>query len=165
MADADRDQSGSVSAGASGEAGPPLNRMAVALLSLLGALVSLYLLAHSLGWTGPLVCGVGDCATVQSSRWATVGPVPVPAIGLAGYLTLLGVSLMGVARGRQVSRVVPALLLGGATAGFAYSLYLTWLEAAVLRAWCVWCVASALIMTLAFAASLPEAGRLRGRPA
>ena len=42
--------------------------MAIALLSLAGFFVAFYMLAHALGWTGPLVCGVGDCATVQSSK-------------------------------------------------------------------------------------------------
>ena len=44
---------------------PPLNRMLVSVLSLIGFFVALYLWAHNAGLTGPIVCGVGDCATVQ----------------------------------------------------------------------------------------------------
>ena len=58
--------------------------MAVALLSLVGAFVAFYLLAANMGWTPPVPCGTGDCATVQSSKYAKVGPVPVSGIGLAG---------------------------------------------------------------------------------
>ena len=45
---------------------PPLNRMVIAVLSMVGLFVALYLMAHNLGLTGPIVCGVGDCGTVQS---------------------------------------------------------------------------------------------------
>ena len=50
-------------------------------------------------------------------------------------------------------------MLGLATIGVAYSAFLTYLEAAVIRAWCLWCVVSALLMTLIFLASLPELRR------
>jgi len=55
---------------------PPLNRMVIAVLSMVGLFVALYLMAHNLGLTGPIVCGVGDCGTVQSSVYAKVGPIP-----------------------------------------------------------------------------------------
>ena len=42
------------------------------------------------------------------------------------------------------------------------AVYLTYLEAAVFRAWCQYCVASAIIITLIFFTTLPEIGRLRG---
>jgi len=56
---------------------PPVNRMAVAVLATVGFFVALYLLAHNYGLTGPIVCGVGDCATVQASPYAHLGPIPV----------------------------------------------------------------------------------------
>jgi hypothetical protein len=39
--------------------GPPLNRMLISVLSLIGFFVALYLWAHNAGLTGPIVCGVG----------------------------------------------------------------------------------------------------------
>ena len=57
-------------------ADPPMHRMAVAVLSLIGFFVAAYLFAHNAGLLGEIVCGVGDCATVQSSEYATVGPIP-----------------------------------------------------------------------------------------
>lgn len=142
---------------------PPMNRMVIAALSLVGVFVSTYLLAHALGLVGSLVCGVGDCATVQASRWAKVGPVPVPLIGLAGYLALFGLATAGARPSLAASRGVALLLLGGSTVGVAYSAWLTYLEAAVIHAWCQWCVVSAVLMTLVFLAALPEARRLSGR--
>jgi len=143
-------------------AGPPLNRMLVSVLSLIGFFVALYLWAHNSGLTGPIVCGVGDCATVQSSPYARIGGVPVSAIGVAGYTALFALSMAGLRPGRRESKTIAALLLAGAFTGTAFSAYLTYLEAAVIRAWCQYCVASAIIITLIFLTTLPEIGRLRG---
>jgi uncharacterized membrane protein len=136
--------------------------MLVSVLSLIGFFVALYLWAHNAGLTGPIVCGIGDCATVQSSSYARIAGVPVSAIGVAGYVALFVLSLVGLQPGMRASSAVAALLLGGALFGVAFSAYLTYLEAAVIRAWCQYCVASAIIITLVFFATLPEIARLRG---
>ena len=143
----------------------PTNRMIVALLSLVGLFVALYLLAHNLGLTGPIVCGVGSCETVQSSQWAHVGPMPVSGIGVLGYLTLLGLSILGLQPKFARAPWVALLLLGGSLLGVVFSGWLTYLEAVVIRAWCQWCVVSAIVITLIFLACLPELGRLRGSEA
>ncbi|MDE2764675.1 MAG: vitamin K epoxide reductase family protein [Gemmatimonadota bacterium] len=136
--------------------------MAVAVFSLIGAFLAFYLLASNLGWTPPVPCGAGDCGTVQSSKYAKVGPVPVSGIGLAGYLALLMLSLAGLQGRLASSRSIPLLLFAGSLSGFLFSAYLTYLEAAVIKAWCRYCVASAIIITIVFAATLPELKRIRG---
>lgn len=143
---------------------PPTNRMVVAVLALIGMFVALYMLAYSLGLLGEIICGVGDCATVQASPWAHLGPVPVAGVGVVGYALLLGIALYGLQPAGVDSPVVAALLLGGSAAGVAFSAWLTWLEAFVIHAWCQWCVTSAVVITVIFVASLPEVRRLRGRP-
>ncbi len=148
---------------APGSEAPPLNRMLIALFSLVGLFVAFYLVAHTLGWTGPLVCGVGDCGTVQSSSYAWVGPIPVSGIGLAGYIAYLRLAFLGIQPGWRSSRTVGVLLLATSTVGLVFSAYLTYLEAAVIHAWCQWCIISAILVTLIFLASLAEVGRLRGR--
>ena len=137
--------------------------MAVALLSLVGAFVAFYLLAANMGWMPPVPCGTGDCATVQSSKYAKVGPVPVSGIGLVGYVGLLALALAGLQERLFRSRLIPFLLFGGALFGVLFSGYLTYLEAAVIKAWCRYCVASAIIITIVFAATLPELKRIRDR--
>jgi len=139
---------------------PPRNRMAIALFSLAGLLVSLYMLAYALGWTGPVICGIGDCEAVQSSPYARIGPVPVAALGVLGYLLLMVVSFMGLQPSSKGSRFVPTALLAGGVLGMVCSGYLTYLEAFVIHAWCLWCVSSAIIMTLAFLVILPELRRM-----
>lgn len=141
---------------------PSKGRMAIAVLSTVGLFVSLYLLAHSLGLTGPLICGIGECDTVQASKWAKIGAIPVSALGVAGYLALLGVALWGLQPSGEASRAVSWLLLAISSVALAYSAWLTWLEAFVIRAWCQWCVVSAILVTLIFVAAIPEAKRLHG---
>lgn len=144
---------------------PPVNRMVIAILSLAGFFVAFYMLAHSLGWTGPLVCGVGDCATVQSSKYARIGPLPVPALGLVGYMLILGTAFLGIQPGHRNATMVSRALVGLSTVALLFSGYLTYLEAYVIHAWCQWCVISAVLATLIFIAALPEWKRLGGNDA
>ena len=139
---------------------PPRNRMFVAVLALLGLLVSLYMLAYALGFMGTIACGLGDCERVQSSHYSRIGPFPVAAFGVVGYLALMIMSLRGLKPSSRGSRLIPLALFGGGVLGVVFSAYLTYLEAFVIHAWCQWCVSSAIIMVLAFLASLPEVRRL-----
>lgn len=141
---------------------PPGNRMVLAILALLGLLVSLYMLSYALGLTGSVICGIGDCEKVQTSPYSHMAGFPVAAVGVLGYLVLLAVSLVGLQPSASGSRVISALLLVGGLLGIAFSAYLTYLEGFVIHAWCQWCVSSALIMLLAFLAALPELPRLGG---
>ena len=87
------------------------------------------------------ICSTGGCERVQSSRYAKVGGVPVPLIGLIGYVAIF-VSLM--IRGELARLATAAMTIGG----FAFSVYLTGLELFEIDAICQWCVGSAIVMTL-----------------
>lgn len=138
---------------------PPANRMAIAVLALVGALVATYLLLGSLGLIGRVACGIGDCAAVQSSRWARIAGIPVSAVGLAGYLALFLLAVLGLQRPLARATWIAVLLFAGALAGVLFTAYLTFLEAFVIRAWCQWCVTSAVLITLIFVGALPELKR------
>ena len=143
----------------------PRNRMVVAAVALIGVFVATYLLLYNLGFVGSLVCGVGGgCETVQSSRYALFLGIPVAGWGVAGYLGILLVALAGAQPALATERWVSGALLLLTGAAFLFSLYLSALEEWVIRAWCRWCIASAVIATAAFLFSLPEIGRLRRGP-
>ena len=119
-----------------------LMRAAVVLAGL-GIVLATYLTWVHFN-TGSLVCGLGDCHTVQASEYATIGPVPVAVLGLGMYAVVF---LANVAALGQPARAVPLAVVafGVLLAGTLYAAYLTWLEVAVIHAICQWCVASALL--------------------
>ena len=131
----------------------------IPLLSLIGVGISGYLTWSHLVGQSPYCGGYHGCETVQNSPYAEVGGVPVAAIGLLGYLLLLGLSLLRDRVQGETAFYLSAALFGTATVGFLYSLYLTYLEAFVIRAWCFWCVTSALVITAIFALTVGDLRR------
>ncbi len=122
------------------------HRMVTAALSLVGFLVSFYLWLWKLGLMGPMLCGTGGCETVQLSAFGMFMGFPVALYGVIGYLALLVVSLVGLQPRWIGSRGPTVLIAVVATVGVGFAGYLTYLEAAVIHAWCRWCVTSALII-------------------
>ncbi len=146
-------------------AAPPASRMVAAVLALVGVLISIYMLLYHLGVIGSIVCGTGGCERVQNSPWSSFAGVPVPLIGLLGYGALLVVALLGLQPRFLDDRRIAMLLLTGAVIGFAFSAYLTYLEAFVIHAWCRWCLVSAGLSLLLLLAALPEVARMRASTA
>lgn len=142
---------------------PPVNRMAIAVLSLIGLLIATYMSLFKMGLLGYVVCGDGNCDRVQNSPWAVFLGVPVPYIGFLGYLALMATALAGMQPRFLADRRVSLVLLAGALIGLIFSAYLTYLEAAVINAWCRYCIASAILATLIFLSAIPEIGSLRRR--
>lgn len=142
---------------------PPWHRMGVALTALAGALISLYLLLYKLGVLGSVACGTGSCETVQNSPWATFLGVPVPAWGFGGYAFIMALALAGLQPRFADSRLLSRLLLGLSAYAFAFSMYLTGIEAFRLHLWCRWCVGSAIVATLMFVFALFEWRRAFGK--
>ena len=116
-------------------------RRASIAVGLAGLVIAGYLTAvHYAG--GEPVCAIAHgCATVQKSRYAELAGVPVALLGLLGYLAILA----ALARDGERGRTAVAFL---SLAGFGFSAWLTYVEVARLDAICVWCVASAVCMTL-----------------
>ena len=136
------------------------HRQAIALLATVGFFVALYLWFYKIGVIGGLKCGTGSCEYVQTSRWAILLGQPVALYGVAGYLVLFLIALVGL-QPRFLSNPGPTRLLAVlALAGFAFTLYLTYLELFVIHAVCRWCMGSALIITLITAIAVPAALRI-----
>ena len=124
-------------------------RMALALIALIGALIATYLTLYKLGIIGTLVCSnLGSCETVQTSRWATFLGLPVAAWGVGYYLAILIASIVGTMPAWSESRGVSVVLQLLTTWGFLFSAYLTSLELFVIHAICVYCVTSAILVTV-----------------
>lgn len=132
-------------------------RFLIAVLALAGAVVAgLALQVHYS--TGIEVCSINeqwDCGIVNRSPFAVIGPIPVAAIGIAGYLAMGGLALVRRKR----------LLLAAALLGLGFSLYLTYLEKYVLMVWCIYCVTSLAIVSLMTLSALAWLFTGRGRAA
>ena len=115
-------------------------RWLIALLALAGMVAaSLALREHYRTEASP--CSINekwDCGTVNKSRFAVIGGVPVADIGIAGYLLLAVLAI--VRRWR--------LLAAAAIPALAFSLYLAHIEKDILEVWCIYCVISLGIITL-----------------
>lgn len=135
--------------------------MTASLLSLVGLILSLYLTLYKFGFFGILPCQVGSCDLVQNSAWGTFAGLPVAAWGVLGYASALTLSLLAL-HDEKREVLWGRLLVGVTGGGFLVSMALTYVEAFVLRAWCQWCVISAILMTLLFAVSFAARPSSRG---
>ncbi len=104
------------------------------------------------------VCGpVGDCNAVQQSPYAKLfGVLPVGVFGLLGYLGLLA-AWLGRRFLPRFEKTAALAFWGMALFGVAFSIYLTWLEIFVIRAVCLWCLSSAVIMLFLLLLGAPPA--------
>ena len=105
------------------------------------------------------VCGpIGDCNTVQSSEYAMLfGVLPVGVLGLVGYAAILIAWLIQRLRNDKLADYASLALLGMGLFGTLFSIYLTYLEIFVIEAVCLWCISSAVIMSLIMLLSIQPA--------
>jgi uncharacterized membrane protein len=125
----------------------------VAILALAGIVVSSVSLQHHYATSKTAYCDIGEafnCDIVNRSVYSSVFGIPVALIGMLGYAALAG--LATVYRKRPET---PTMLFGGASAGLAFALYLTYIEGRILGVWCILCLTSlALITTTTILAAL-----------
>jgi len=113
------------------------------ILAVLGIVVSSLALREHYREYGDSPCSINerwDCGVVNHSPYAMLGPIPVAAVGMLGYI------LMGALAFRRQYR----LLLIPTFAGLAFSLYLAHIEKDVLGVWCIYCVISLGIISMMF---------------
>jgi len=134
-------------------------------LAALGLAVSLYL-AYVEAASVQAACGpVGACNAVQSSAYARLfGVLPLGVLGALVYLLFLVASIIARSGPPRATAVAGLCILAVAFAGTAYSAYLTYVEVFVIRAVCLWCLASALTMSIILVLHLPAVHDWRERP-
>ncbi len=105
------------------------------------------------------ICGpVGDCNAVQNSSYARIfGILPVGIMGLVGYVAVLIAWEIQKIRQDKWASYAQLAMLGMALFGTLYSIYLTYVELWVIHAVCMWCVSSAVLITLLMLLSVQPA--------
>lgn len=110
----------------------------VAILAVIGMLITAYLTWVAWSGTGPLLCAEGsDCDLIRQSRWSRVLGLPVALWGFAVYTLLAIVALRTPSRLRRWRRIWFLSLIG-----VAISIYLTVVGLVFVEAVCAWCLAS-----------------------
>jgi len=105
------------------------------------------------------ICGpVGDCNAVQNSSYARLfGVLPVGVLGMIGYVAILVAWVYPRLRADRLARYAPLAVFVMAVFGTLFCVYLTYLEIFVIRAVCIWCLTTAVIITLLMLVNLRPA--------
>jgi uncharacterized membrane protein len=134
-------------------------RMIATFVAAFGIGVATYIaIADSGGGSPVCLAGGSGCETVADSTYSHVFGVDIAIFGIFAYALALIASLL---------RGDPARMggFGVSLAGFAYSVYLTYLEVFKIEAICQWCVASAALMTVLFCVDAIRMVGYVGKPA
>ena len=119
-------------------------RVAAALAALAGIAVAGYLTwAHYADAQIACLRGTG-CETVQSSSYSEIAGLPVALLGLAAYTAVLGLVVWDTPTARLGATAI-------AVTGCIFSAYLLILQAFVIHAFCIWCVANDVVIAPALA--------------
>lgn len=124
---------------------------AIPVVATIGIGIAAYLsyieMTHQTAMCGP----VGDCNTVQQSEYAWLfGRIPIGILGLVGYTAIIFLWFVMRWNRGQLARFAANALLVTTCVGTLFSIYLSFLEPFIIGATCMWCLASAMLMTLLF---------------
>ncbi len=99
----------------------------------------------------PLVCPLrSNCDTVIHSDHSKFFGIPVEILGILYYLIVVGYHLFLIFKPVAASPLLVLLSLLLSTVAFVFSIYLTAIQAFVLRQWCAWCLTSATFCLIIF---------------
>jgi uncharacterized membrane protein len=117
------------------------------IIVIIGIVNTIYLSFHAIRGTSVYCLGFPDewCKKVQYSPFSKTFGIPNPFLGLGMLLAILGFSYFYYFQGASI---LPIHLL--VSFGFLFSLYFSYLQSFVIKAYCTWCVVSAIIFTLLF---------------
>jgi uncharacterized membrane protein len=121
-----------------------------AVLSLLGLADAIYLTIEHVTGQSVRCTIIAGCSEVLSSSYAVVAGIPLAMVGAAAYFTVFSLATLA-AFGYRVAGTLLTLLI---VVMFLVSLWLIYLQAFVIRAFCQFCLISATITLLLFVVAL-----------
>lgn len=114
---------------------------------------------------GSEACDISElisCSKVDESKYSSIGGIAVSLYGIAGYILLILLSAVCLILRRDPEKPgvdFPVLMLfGGCALGVCFSVWLTFLEAFVIHAYCPYCVWSAIVILLCLVAFIAGYG-------
>ena len=121
-------------------------------LSVVGLLVAIYMTIFK--FTNPelqaaMCVGSHGCIAVNGSAYSEVRGIPVAVLGILGYASILAVFYLERLPGffqTNGSMILFTLTL----AGFLFTVWLIFVEVALIKAYCPFCITSQVAMTTIF---------------
>jgi uncharacterized membrane protein len=117
--------------------------LTAAVVSLIGLADAIYLTVEHVTGQSVRCTIVAGCSEVLSSSYAVVGGVPLAAVGAAAYFTVFSLATLAVFGYRFAGALLTPIIL----LMFLFSLWLIYLQAFVIHAFCQFCLLSAAVTT------------------
>jgi uncharacterized membrane protein len=129
-----------------------LTQLTVAL-AVLGLLVSIYMTIYKITSNDSMCIGSKDCSIVNASKYSEVNGIPVAVVGMLGYAAIIAVLWLERKPGFFKTNGT-MILFGLSLTGFLFTVWLIYVEIALLKALCPFCVTSQIAMTIIFILSV-----------
>lgn len=114
---------------------------AVALVSLIGLVDAIYLTVEHLAGRSVKCTIVSGCSEVLSSQYASLGGIPLASVGAVAYFTVFSLATLAAFGYRGMGKVLAVTVV----LMLLFSVWLVYLQAFVIRAFCQFCLLSALV--------------------
>ena len=115
-----------------------------AIVSLIGLADSIYLTVEHVTGRSVRCTIVAGCSEVLSSQYAVVAGVPLALIGAAAYFSVFSLATLAAFGYRPAAKLLTVLVI----MMFLVSLWLIYLQAFVIHAFCQFCLLSAAVTTV-----------------
>lgn len=128
-----------------------INRL-IFFFSIVGLAVSAFLAYEYLQPT-PVICPItgNGCELVRNSEYSAILGISIPYIGVLFYTTFAFISIW---LSQNFNKLINNLRALAALFAVLFGVYLTYLEAYVINAYCFWCVCSFIVSIVIFVLTL-----------
>lgn len=122
-------------------------------LTIIGLLVSIYMTIYKVTNNESMCIGSSGCSEVNASRYSEINRIPVAVLGVIGYAAILALLFLEQQPG-IFQQNGTMMFFGISLPGFLFTLYLIYLEVALIKAYCPFCLASQAVMIVIFIISV-----------
>jgi uncharacterized membrane protein len=122
-------------------------------LAVIGLLVSIYMTIYKVTSNEAMCVGSSGCSEVNASRYSEVNGIPVAVLGVGGYAAILALLFLEQRSGFFEENGT-MMFFGISLVGFLFTLYLIYVEIALIKAYCPFCLTSQAVMSVIFIISV-----------
>lgn len=123
--------------------------LVLVILPFLGLLDAIYVSYEVFGSRTPICRPPFQCAAFLQNNWAYIAGLPLSFYGAIFYSIVLVLAIINFLKLKNVTYALRKLTL----LGFGFALYVTVLMSWVVKAWCLWCLFSVIVLVLLFTCS------------